>query len=45
MVRLGIKLCETEADINRQVLERLGVPVDSIRVLAGWAQNTQEKSS
>jgi uncharacterized SAM-binding protein YcdF (DUF218 family) len=43
LARLGIRFCETEADINRQVLERLGVPVDSIRVLTGWVQNTAEE--
>jgi uncharacterized SAM-binding protein YcdF (DUF218 family) len=43
LARFGIRFCGTEADINRQVLERLGVPVDSIRVLAGWVQNTAEE--
>jgi len=39
MVRLGIDRVQ-EYEYSRQVLERLGVPANSIRVLAGHTQNT-----
>jgi uncharacterized SAM-binding protein YcdF (DUF218 family) len=42
LARLDIKV-GGEEPISKQVLERLGVPVDSIRVLAAWVQNTREE--
>ena len=42
LARLDIKVGGEEA-INRQVLERLGVPADAIRVLAEGVRNTVEE--
>ena len=42
LARLGIEVRGGEA-INQQVLERLGVPEDSIRLLAGGVRNTVEE--